>query len=159
MGLWKSLHRHNVISGSTVDIRLEAHHAKTPGHPYDSYDFGIYEHDMDTRVGYCDVRIGMNEELYYAGNIGYRINPPYRGHGYAYEACRLLFPLAHEKYGMDELLITCSPDNIPSNKTIQKLGCRYLTCVDVPEWHWLYQRGEKRKNIYRYTFGVKDENS
>lgn len=158
MSLWSALRSRNVISGTVVDIKLESHHARTIGHPYDSYDFGIYEHNTSVRTGYCDLRIGMNEELYYAGNVGYRINPPYRGHGYAYEACRLLFPLAHERYGMDQLIITYSPDNIPSNRTVQKLGCQYMKTEDVPAWHWLYMRGEKAKNIYRYDFGVKDEN-
>lgn len=112
--------------------------------------YGIYRHHSHIRVGNCDLRLGMNDELYYAGNIGYRIEPPYRGNGYAYEACRILLDLAKEK-GMQEVIITCSPDNIASLKTLEKLGGTYLETTDVPESHWLYQRGEKVKNIYRWT--------
>ena len=102
------------------------------------------------RIGDCDLRLGMNEELYYAGNIGYNIQKEYRGHGYAYEACRILFRLARTKYHMEELIITCSPDNIASKKTLQKLGGQLLETVEVPAGHWLYQRGETVKNIYRF---------
>ena len=102
------------------------------------------------RIGDCDLRLGMNEELYYAGNIGYKIQKEYRGHGYAYEACRILFRLARTKYHMEELIITCSPDNLASKKTLQKLGGQLLETVEVPPDHWLYQRGETVKNIYRF---------
>ena len=92
----------------------------------------------------------MNEELYYAGNIGYRIYGGFRGHHYAYEACLLLFQIAKEKYYMDELVITCSPENIPSHKTLEKLNGTLEDVVEVPSWHWLYRRGEKVKEIFRY---------
>lgn len=157
MSLWKTFRSHHLISGDVVDLKLETHHIRTRYHPYDAYDFGIYLHHGGVRVGYCDLRVGMNEELYYAGNVGYRIDVDYRGHGYAAEACRLLFPIAHERYGMDELIITCSPENRASDATLRKVGCTFVECVDVPEWHWLYRRGERRKNIYRFTFAVKDE--
>lgn len=113
------------------------------------YYYGIYVHDTDRRVGYCDLRVGQNEELYYAGNIGYHINRPYRGKHYAYEACRVLFDLAKEK-GMEEVIITCSPDNTASRKTLEKLEGTYLETTDVPSDHWLYLRGETVKRIYRY---------
>lgn len=114
-----------------------------------SLNFDIYLHDTSIRAGFCDLRLGMNEELYYAGNIGYRIFPGERGHGYAYESCRILFDIARSK-GMTELIITCSPDNIASRRTLEKLGGSLLETVDVPKNHWLYQRGERVKNIYHY---------
>lgn len=104
-----------------------------------------------TCVGECDLRLGMNDEIYYAGQVGYRIYYPYRGHGYAYEACLLLFSLAKQKYGFHELLITCSPDNIASHKTLEKLHGTFLKTVNVPKAHWLYQRGETVKEIYYYS--------
>ena len=101
-------------------------------------------------VGICDLRVGMNEELYYAGNIGYHIYERYRGNGYAYLACLELFKIAKEKFKMASLIITCSPENIGSRKTIEKLDGILLETVDVPSSHWLYERGEKIKNIYRF---------
>ena len=48
-------------------------------------------------------------------------------------------------------LLTCSPDNTPSKKTLEKLGGVLKENVDVPAWHWLYKRGETNKNIYYYS--------
>ncbi len=115
-----------------------------------SYLYGIYLHGSKKRVGNCDLRVGENEELYYAGNIGYRINPYYRGNRYAYQACLLLFQIA-EKKGMKELIITCSPDNPASRKTLERLDGTYIETVDVPSEHWLYKRGETVKCIYKYS--------
>ncbi len=98
-------------------------------------------------VGICDLRFGMNEELYYAGNIGYTVFSRYRGHNYAYKATLLLLKIAKEE-GMDSIIITCSPDNIASRKTIEKLNAKLLAVEDVPSYHWLYKNGEKVKNIY-----------
>jgi predicted acetyltransferase len=112
-------------------------------------NYQIVMHGTRQKVGTCDLRVGMNEEVYYAGNIGYRIFEKWRGHGYAYDACLLLFDIAREK-GMKELIITCSPDNAPSRKTLEKLGGELVETSEVPVDHWLYKRGETVKNIYRY---------
>lgn len=51
---------------------------------------------------------------------------------------------------MDEIIITCSPENTASRRTIEKLGGELLETVEVPEDHWLYERGELVKNIYLF---------
>ena len=112
--------------------------------------FGIYKHGSCVKVGTCDLRIGNDPTLYYAGNIGYNVVSVHRGHGYAYHACRVLLPVARDVYGFEKLLITCSPDNIASRRTLEKLNGTLLETVPVPEDHWLYRRGETIKNIYEY---------
>ena len=92
----------------------------------------------------------MNDMLYYAGNIGYHVYERYRGNGYAYKACLELFKIAKNVYHMDKLIITCSPDNIASKKTLIKLGGQLLETCDVPKDHWLYLRGETVKEIYLF---------
>ena len=134
----------------TVDLLEEDKRDIGFGRSYDSVDYGIYLHNTNTRVGYCDLRIGMNKELYYAGNIGYRIEEQYRGNHYAYDACRILMYVARSRYHMKHMVITCSPENVPSRKTLEKLGGTFGGTVDVPRSHWLYARGEKVKNIYYY---------
>ncbi|MBR2067599.1 MAG: GNAT family N-acetyltransferase [Solobacterium sp.] len=118
---------------------------------HEQVDFNIVLINTNEIVGKCDLRLGMNEELYYAGNIGYRIYEKYRGHRYAYQACLILFEIAKEKYGMKRLLITCSPDNYASKKTCEYLGGILLKVCDVPYDHWLYRRGETKKCIYEYN--------
>ena len=112
--------------------------------------FWHHELGRNEKIGECDLRVGMNDELYYAGNIGYRIYEPYRGHGYAYEAAKMLMRIAREIHGFDEIILTCSPDNIASRKTLEKLGGVLVETVNVPSWHWLYKRGETVKQIWRY---------
>ena len=113
-------------------------------------EFGFYIvlKDTEERVGQCDLRMAHNESMYYYGNIGYRISPQYRGHNFSYKACLLLLNLARN-LNMDYLILTVSPENEPSKKTIEKLGSRYIETVDVPVWHSLYKRGETVKLIYR----------
>lgn len=67
-------------------------------------------------MGVCDLRIGYTEGLYFGGHIGYSIDPEFRGHHYAAQACELLFLLA-AKHHMPYLIISCNPDNWPSRKT------------------------------------------
>ena len=113
--------------------------------------YSIYRHGDYECIGECDLRFGMDEELYYAGNIGYRIYDEFRGNHYAYHACQLLLQIAKEEYHFHNVIITCSPDNIASDKTIQSLHAELLQTVNVPKNHWLYRRGEKVKNIYLLT--------
>ena len=82
--------------------------------------FSICKKHTNQKVGECDLRLGMNDEIYYAGQVGYRIYYPFRG------------------------------NNIPSLCTLQRLHGTLLETVDVPESHWLYQRGETVKCIYQY---------
>ncbi len=139
------------IYGDVVDLVLERN--IEPEYSSDharNLIYSIYLHDSKKLLGTCDLRVGMNDELYYSGNIGYRIYEPNRGHHYAYYACLLLFDIAKDEYAMDKLIITCSPENIPSRKTLEKLGGNLLEVKDVPTSHWLYKRGETMKNIYEY---------
>lgn len=111
------------------------------------YFYSIYLKSKKRKIGYCDLRLGHNDELYYYGNIGYRINEKYRGNNYAYKACLLLLVIAKEM-NMDYLIITCSPENIASDKTIKKLNADYIATVELPQWHPLYA-SERIKKIYR----------
>ena len=139
-----------VIPGAVVDLEEERKESPDVFNGFVlTYYYGIYLHDTRDRIGSCDLRVGHNDELYYAGNIGYQIERPYRGHGYAREAARILMKEA-EKNGMDYVLITCSPNNAASRKTIERLGAEYITTVNVPRSHWLYRRGEPVKRIYEY---------
>ena len=74
------LFRREVLTDQEIDlvkvmeIKQEAGRGDVP-----SIVFEIREHGKHTAVGRCDLRMGMNEELYYAGQIGYTVYPMYRG--------------------------------------------------------------------------------
>lgn len=147
---WLRKNSDKEVKGKIVDLKLNYYRMTILTKETESVIYQIYLHNSSTLVGECDLRLPQTEEFYYAGNVGYRIYEPYRGHGYAYEACKLLFSIAKNQYQMQELIITCSPDNIASNKTCQKLGGEFVETTPVPITHWLYLRGETIKNIYRY---------
>ena len=70
--------------------------------------------------------------IYYFGHIGYHIDPPYRGRHFAYRACRLIEQEIRMS-GKTSVVITCDPDNQPSRKTCERLGCLFERETEVPE--------------------------
>lgn len=54
--------------------------------------------------------------------IGYILNPLYRGKGYVHEACSALIKFAFEEVGFHSLEAVIHPDNIKSINLIEKLG-------------------------------------
>ena len=112
--------------------------------------YDILLHNTKIRIGTIDLRLKMDMTMFYYGHVGYTIEKAYRGHSYAYWACKKLFEIAKEEYGMSSLLITCSPDNLPSYKTIEKLHGQYLGTFNVPHDHELYYRNERIKCVFRF---------
>lgn len=113
-----------------------------------AYHFAICN-NKDLKVGVCDLRIGHNDNVYYGGNIGYRINEEYRGHHYAGKACLLLFELAR-KHDLNYLIITCNPDNYASRKTCEYAGGELIEIVELPEDNDMREDGETEKCIFRF---------
>ncbi len=114
-----------------------------------AYKYRITLHNKNEPIGLIDIRIGYNNNLYYGGHIGYEVDKPYRGHHYAYKACKIIkqVALAHH---MDKLYITCNPDNIPSRKTCEKLELKLKEIVDLPKDNEMYIEGERQKCIYEW---------
>lgn len=112
--------------------------------------YDIIQHETGEKVGSIDLRLKMNDYMYYYGHIGYNVKVKHRGHSYAYEACRLLFKIAKEEFMMHELIITCCPENIPSYKTLRKLDGKLIEIIDVPSNHELFFKNEKTKCVFRY---------
>lgn len=111
------------------------------------YSFDIALPD-GTVAGECSLRVGHNTLTWFGGNIGYGIREPFRGHRYAARACSLLFRLA-SMHDMDYAIISCSPDNAASERTILLSGGMLVDETDVPEDTEQYRRGSKRVRIYK----------
>ena len=102
------------------------------------------------KVGKCDLRLKNDGFMYYYGNVGYNIKESYRGHHYAYYACKILFKIAKEEFGLNELIITCNPDNDASYKTLKRLGGKLVEIAQIPYDHELYEKGDRFKCIFRF---------
>lgn len=140
----------DLLSDGEIDLRIGE---KVPADDVKgyvpSYRYYIYLHHTDTQVGEIDLRIGYTEGLYYGGHIGYAVHEPYRGSNYALKACKIVkhLAIAHE---MTKLYITCSPDNIPSRRTCEKLGLNLLEVADLPPHNDMYHDGERQKCIFEW---------
>ena len=99
-------------------------------------------------VGRCVLRVGDSKLLQYAGHLGYEVQPQHRGRHFALRACWLLVGLARQ-CGLDEIYLTCEPDNIASRKTCEALGAQLMQKLAVPHNHDLYTRGRTRLLQYR----------
>ena len=115
-----------------------------------AYEFDIRLTGKVGSIGSVSLRIGNTEHLVmYAGHIGYGINEEYRSNRYAAKACNLIKRVAID-HGLKTLWITCNPDNYPSRRTCEILGCEFVEIVDLPADTDMYQQGDKRKCRYRW---------
>ena len=139
------------LKDGEIELRLDHTAEANPAKKWaPAYFFDICD-PKGARMGTIDLRVGYNEFLYYAGNIGYTVEPEYRGHHYAGKACLLLFELA-KMHGMKELIITCNPDNIASAKTCEYVGGVLERIAELPKDNPMRkEKGETHKCIYRVT--------
>ena len=155
MGIFDFIREKKVYEGEIVDLRER--YRVSAQKAYDGVATVYYEilrHEDRHKVGTIDLRLSIEGDMYYYGNVGYNVQKEERGHHYAYHACRVLFQIAKEEFGMKELIITCSPENEASYKTLTKLGGELLELVEVPPRHLLYTIGEKSKYIFRYKIDL-----
>ena len=110
-------------------------------------------HDERSEIGQISYRDGESRCVYYYGHIGYHIDAPYRGHHYAWRACRLIEPEIRLS-GKTSAVITCDPDNEASRKTCLKLGCLFERIADVPED--IYRKYEISRTKCRYIWHMAD---
>lgn len=73
-------------------------------------------------IGRVSVRHALNERLMNrGGHIGYSVAKKYRGKGYATEMVRQAIDFC-KRLEIPSILVTCSDDNIPSWKIIERFG-------------------------------------
>lgn len=132
-----SLHFERITSGNR-------HRGYVPG-----YHFRICN-PSGTDVGHINFRVGNTPHiLNCAGHIGYEIHPMHRGHGYAYKACLAIADFVAQVSG--SVIITADPDNLPSIRTIEKLGAEFLEEYPVPVGDPHYAAGSRIKRKYHWT--------
>lgn len=112
-----------------------------------AYKFEIVRNSDGAPVGEIDLRLGYVRNLYFGGNIGYCVKEEHRGHGYAGKACKLVFQIARA-HQMPYVMISCRADNIPSRRTLEKLGGTLLETRIPPIYSSLYRLGERDPHCY-----------
>ena len=91
---------------------------------YGFYGFGLWL-AFDRETGDLAGRAGISiREIdgKSCHELGYVISSDYRRKGYAYEICKGIIKYAFEKLGIKDIYLVTEKDNIPSEKTAEKLG-------------------------------------
>ena len=112
------------------------------------YHYRIFVARID--VGHVNFRVGDTDHVRHcSGHIGYRIAEPFRGNGYAFQACRALAPFVRAV--SSAVIITADPENAASLRTIERLGAIFLDEMQVPEYDPHYAAGSRFKRRYRWS--------
>jgi hypothetical protein len=140
-------------SGRLIDGDLELVLVKKiPADPIKGYCPG-YEFEMRhpgelTVMGTIRLRIDSALKLRYPGHIGYEVKKKFRGHRYAARSCQLITPLARA-HGLNAVWLTVDPKNVPSQKTCNIIGAKYVETVRIPKDHEMYAQGARFRRRYR----------
>lgn len=107
---------------SSEDFVARLHRAEVNPEPGLVAESVYWATESDTVVGRISLRHELDENLRrFGGNIGYEIRPSSRCRGIAKEILRLLLQTPKAQT-IGKLLLTCSPDNLASIKTILANG-------------------------------------
>jgi predicted acetyltransferase len=135
-------------------LRLRLTETETPAQSMwraPTYRFSIRLASNNEPIGKINLRVGDTKLLtHYTGQVGYAIDEPHRGHHFAERACRLLLPFAF-RHQLSEVWITCAPDNIPSRRTLERLGALLVETVDVPDDYPLPEGAIRQKCRFRIS--------
>ena len=91
-----------------------------PNHVPSTFFFAF---DGERIVGRVSIRHRLNDVFRrIGGHIGYVVVPEFRRRGHATTMLRLALQFAHDRIGLDRVLVTCDDDNLASIKTIENNG-------------------------------------
>lgn len=138
-----------MLSGASVDLLFRE---ICPGDEMKGYvpwyHFRIVSKD-GVDVGHINFRTGDTDHIRCcAGHIGYEVLTAYRGRGYSYHACQTIAPFV--KSIRSHVLLTVDPENIPSIRTIEKLGCTFIDKVEIAKTENAYKQGMRFKCRYHW---------
>ncbi|MDB5475433.1 MAG: acetyltransferase [Phenylobacterium sp.] len=81
------------------------------------------------RLGMCGLvdRDGLDHY-----DIGYAYLARHAGQGYATEAARVVLAHAREALGHETILAITAPDNVPSQRVLEKIGLKFVQMINLP---------------------------
>ncbi|POR45128.1 GNAT family N-acetyltransferase [Bosea psychrotolerans] len=140
-----------VPSGLTfAEVSLRLSHV----YPVETSPWGVRTFRFDilvdgTVTGTISLRPAVTHLLtHLSGQVGFSVEPGFRGRGLAAKAVRALLPAARA-HGLDALWFTTTPDNAASRRTLEKLGCALVESAAVPADYVSHGSGEQVKLRYR----------
>ena len=88
--------------------------------PRTRFVFAIVATANDKMIGAGEMNI--RDFANKTGELGYIVNPNYWGRGIATEVARLVIQFGFEKLNLHRIYATCAPQNIGSQKVLEKIG-------------------------------------
>lgn len=102
-----------------------AHHGEVPAGLVPSTHYWLLRDD-GTLLGGCRLRHALSDDLWQdGGHIGYDIRPSLRNRGYATRMLALALDAARAR-GLEWVLLTIAPSNLPSIRVAEKYGARRI---------------------------------
>ncbi len=96
--------------------------------------------DADEIIGVSGLQHRLTPSLrQFGGHIGYAVRPSARGRGFGTALLAATLAEAREM-GIDEVVVTCDADNIPSRRVIERCGGVLEAEERVPQWPVLVRR-------------------
>ena len=139
--------KYTTLTGDEMELRL-IHFEQGNDVEIPYYWYEIIPKELNKPVGKISIRLGDNSHSYYNGHIGYEVDEEYRGHGYSYQAAKMVLPVAKE-HGMNRIYLVCDEDNAASYKAIEKLGAELVEKVVPPKDYFGWYEGMPVQKIYR----------
>jgi len=104
---------------------------KGPIESYEKNGFGLYMvqlKESNEPIGMCGLL--KRDELEFP-DLGYAFLPDFFGKGYAYESAKLILREAIDNGVARNISAVTFPDNIRSNRLLQKLGFDFVRCIKL----------------------------
>ncbi len=86
----------------------------------DFYDWAVIDRESGKMIGTCG--FARIDTVNRAGELGYVLNPEYRGRGIALEAAREVIRFGFEELGLHRIEARFMEGNEPSRRVMEKLG-------------------------------------
>lgn len=99
---------------------------------YEKLGFGLYllvEKSTAQPIGVCGL---VKRDFFDFPDIGYALLETVAGKGYATEAAKAVLAYAKKELSIDKVLAITSPDNIGSQRVLEKLGLTFQKHVYLP---------------------------
>jgi predicted acetyltransferase len=105
------------------------------------HQFCFTLHGSPEIIGYLGLKVAYTDNIVkHFGQVSYGIKEPFRGLGFAANACKLIQRVAADHH-MDVAWIMCEPANVASRRTCEEIGCEFVEVIDVPPKYDLYKKG------------------
>ncbi|WP_195837895.1 GNAT family N-acetyltransferase [Tissierella pigra] len=103
-------------------------------HQKDRVDFelAVIKKNSNKLIGACGLHISDKEDR--EGWIGYAINKLYWRKGYGTEIAKKLLYIGFNEFKLHRIYATCDPNNLGSEKILQKIGMKKEGCLRKHMW-------------------------